>query len=310
MAHKPGTGVTEVSIQILIWAMSIGVCVFAYPQMGEGDALMVAYAVAALCAYRWCAPALWCRVFDLFTTSHTPETRTLVRTKFGSHINKFTLHLFFQVWGIHVLVNESWYNGLFDMKAAWAGWDPNAPLPKDGMFRSFYLAQLATFCASTIMQYFEVRSHDHTAMLAHHAGAATLIITSYLYNTTHIGILVLVSREITDVMIHMIRALAILEYKFLSEMLLVTLMIVWAISRNYYHTFVICTGAWYSPTFEWSLNMWIVYNGLLAMLAPLDLYYLYLGTAAILKRVMNPSQKSIDPDLPVNAVNDSKDKKA
>ena len=306
--HRPGTSPMQIALQLLIWSISIGIFCFVYPQMGEGDALLVLSWIVPLCAYRWCAPALWCRVFDLFTTSHTPEARTLVRTKFGSHINKFTLHLAFQLWGIHVLVNESWYKGIWDMDAAWAGWDPSLPLLTDGMFRSFYLAQLATFCSSMIMQYFEVRSHDHTAMLAHHAIAATLCISSYLTHCTHGGIFVLVTREIADVMIHMIRALAILEYKFLSEMLLVTLMIVWAISRNYYHVFVIWKGTFDSnEVYAWNYNMWIIYNCLLAMLAPLDLYYLYLGTAAILKRVMNPSQKSIDPDI--EPATSSKDKK-
>eukprot|EP01061_Rhynchopus_euleeides_P010859 TRINITY_DN20430_c0_g2_i1.p1 TRINITY_DN20430_c0_g2~~TRINITY_DN20430_c0_g2_i1.p1 ORF type:complete len:324 (+),score=138.18 TRINITY_DN20430_c0_g2_i1:55-972(+) len=291
-------GFVDTSLQAMILLVTIGVCASLHPHAPDGDDVYILAVIAAICAFRRLTPILlWGPIFDWWNPEQPNEdVRKVVRSKFGNHMNKFMLHSAFQVWGYQVLMSESWFNGWFDMDACWKGWDPVAP-QKSGNFRDFYLAQLAFFLASVIMQFFEVRSHDHTAMLAHHSGAAILVILSYLFNTTHIGMLVLVTREITDVMIHFIRAAAILEFKTLSELTLVLLMIVWAITRNYYHTFVVCLGAWNSATYEWNYNMWVVYNLLLALLVPLDFYYLYLGLDAIARRLINPSQKSIDPDV-------------
>ena len=288
-------------IEAVLLAIAGGTAYSVYPALSDGDTVYIAQFVAAICLFRILNPMLIMGPFFDYINKNSSyssqASRDAARAKFGSHMNKMILHGVFQVWGYNVLVSQAWWTDFHHHESWWAGWDPLAP-HVTGEFRAYYLAQLSFFIASLVMQFFEPRSHDHVAMLAHHWGAATLIVLSYMYNTVNIGLVVLVSREITDVMIHMARGLALVHFKTLAEMILVILMCVWFVTRNYYHTFVTCNSAWRSPTFEWDWNMWLVFNTLLGLLIPLDLYYLWLGCSAIAKRIMYPNNKSIDPDVP------------
>eukprot|EP01064_Diplonema_japonicum_P024780 TRINITY_DN3550_c1_g3_i1.p1 TRINITY_DN3550_c1_g3~~TRINITY_DN3550_c1_g3_i1.p1 ORF type:complete len:300 (+),score=42.51 TRINITY_DN3550_c1_g3_i1:50-949(+) len=265
---------------------------------GDGDAVFIAKAVVGFCLFRVLNPLVLGRpLFNLFKTEYPDDDRINVRNKFGSHINKVMMHIALQIWGLQVLYNESWFTGWLDWDMCWTGWDPAAG-SITGNFRDYYLVEMSFFIGSMVMQFIETRSHDHVAMLGHHYAAATLIAYSYIYNTHRIGMLVLVSRELTDIMIHSARALGLLQFKKMSESLLVLLVLLWVITRCIYHPAVVCLNAWHSPTYEWAFPMWVVYNGLLMALVPLDYYYLYLALAAIVRRIKNPNIKNIDPDTP------------
>eukprot|EP01063_Lacrimia_lanifica_P000444 TRINITY_DN10220_c0_g1_i1.p1 TRINITY_DN10220_c0_g1~~TRINITY_DN10220_c0_g1_i1.p1 ORF type:complete len:300 (+),score=95.66 TRINITY_DN10220_c0_g1_i1:44-943(+) len=269
------------------------------PWFAPEDGVFLMEAIAGMVAFRVLSPHLLAGpVFNLIEPSYPDEeVRAASQRKFCAHFNKFCIHLLFQLWGLRVLLAESWFdpNDWLNIEPMWEGWNADEK-SVSGDFREFYLAQMSFFLGSLVMQPFEPRSHDHIAMLAHHAGASTLVACSFVFNCHRIGLLILVVRELTDVMIHAARGLALLQFKLLSEVTLVSLTVAWAVTRNWYYGCVICPVVWNAPLYQHSVVMWKVCMVLCALLVPLDLYYLLLATMAILRRVMG--YKMVDPDAP------------
>ena len=289
----------ESILEYLVLLLCFGTGVHFFPQFSSDDLIFITCATVIICAYRTFVPILVTGpLFDHIKTDYDDEVRPTCRKKFAGHVNKFALHLFLQVWGCVVLYNEKWFTSWFDLTAVWEDWDPDQKNVVTGGFRHYYLGQLSIFIASILLQFVEPRSHDFVAMFAHHYGSATLIALSYFQNTHRFGILVLVGRELTDVMIHLARALGLIQSKNSSETILVLLTIAWGVTRNWYHPVYLCNNAWHSPTYEWDFGSWLAYNGLLGFLVPLDYYYFYLALSAILRRIRNPHLKNIDPDTP------------
>eukprot|EP01060_Flectonema_neradi_P002187 TRINITY_DN1132_c4_g1_i1.p1 TRINITY_DN1132_c4_g1~~TRINITY_DN1132_c4_g1_i1.p1 ORF type:complete len:325 (+),score=30.10 TRINITY_DN1132_c4_g1_i1:77-976(+) len=286
-------------LECLVLMLCVATGYILLPMFNFDDLLFLSAGVVIICAYRTLVPIfITGPLFDRIKTDYDETDRPVCRKKFAGHLNKFVLHLFLQVWGCMVLFDEGWFNSWFDLTGVWHEWDPHQEDAVTGTFRHYYLGQLAVFVSSILLQFVEPRSHDFVAMFAHHYGSATLIALSYLQNTHRFGILVLVGREVTDVMIHLARALGLAQSKRSSEAVLVLLTIAWGITRNWYHPVYLCHNAWHSPTYEYDANSWMAYNALLAFLIPLDYYYFGLAISAILRRIRNPHLKNIDPDTP------------
>ncbi|KAJ9464269.1 Sphingosine N-acyltransferase lag1 [Diplonema papillatum] len=262
------------------------------------DVQYLAWSLAAFCLFRICWPVIFSRrVFDLVNPAYDdPSLRTKSRDKCASHLNKLFMHSFFLIWGLVVLREQEWFEGWTSTKGIWDDWDPQdvRPVP----YRRYYLTQLSFFLSSLAMQFFEPRSHDFVALLAHHYVSATLIIVSYCFRCHRIGLLVLVSREVTDVMIHLARAFGLLKFTKVAEATLALMLVLWFFTRNLFHP-IVCWAAFFSPLVQ-QHTAWVICNSLLAMLIPLDLYYLFLGLEAVVRRIRNPTLAQIDPDAPAN----------
>jgi very-long-chain ceramide synthase len=81
------------------------------------------------------------------------------------------------------------------MKGLWTDWPVRelAALPK-----AYMLAQWAFWVQQVLVIYIEERRKDHYQMLAHHFITITLLSTSYAYNWTRVGHLILLLMDVVD----------------------------------------------------------------------------------------------------------------
>ncbi|KAJ9464268.1 Sphingosine N-acyltransferase lag1 [Diplonema papillatum] len=300
---RVGESTTSQLLSAAIMLLTVWTFLYETPLHLEAeDVQYLACSTAALCLFRICWPSIFSRrVFDLVNPAYDdPSLRAKSRDKCASHANKLFMHSFFLVWGFVVLGGQEWFEGWSSTEGVWEGYEVRVEQPVP--YRRYYLSQLSFFLSSLVMQCSEPRSHDHVAMLAHHYGSAALVVISYHTRCHRLGLLALLSREVTDVFIHLARAFGLLKFTKVAEATLASMLVLWFFTRNLFHPAVICRAAFFSPS-RLNYTAWAVGNVLLAMLIPLDLYYLFLGLEAVVRRIRNPTLAQIDPDAPSNAEN-------
>lgn len=74
---------------------------------------------------------------------------------------------------------------------------PHIPLP--GVIKFYYLSQTAFYLHQILILNAEARRKDHVQMMMHHIITIILLVTSYFYNYTRAGCLILVLMDPCDV---------------------------------------------------------------------------------------------------------------
>lgn len=72
-------------------------------------------------------------------------------------------------------------------------------IPLAGPLKFYYLAQTACYLHQILILNAEARRKDHVQMMAHHIITITLLVTSYFYNYTRVGCLILVLMDYCDI---------------------------------------------------------------------------------------------------------------
>ena len=85
-----------------------------------------------------------------------------------------------------------------DLKALWKDWPI---LENSGLFKWYYLAQLAFWLQQLFVLHIEDRRKDHYQMLAHHIITSMLLGGSYLYHMTRVGNDILCAMDIVDILL-------------------------------------------------------------------------------------------------------------
>ena len=73
---------------------------------------------------------------------------------------------------------------------------PHTPLA--GTVKFYYLLQTACYIHQVLILNAEARRKDHWQMMAHHVITVALQVTSYFYNYTRVGCLVMVLMDLCD----------------------------------------------------------------------------------------------------------------
>jgi len=83
----------------------------------------------------------------------------------------------------------------------WAGY-PHIPLA--GIVKLYYLMQMSLYVHGVLLLNAEAPRKDHWQMMAHHVVTITLIVTSYAYNFTRVGCLIMVLMDWCDIFLPVI----------------------------------------------------------------------------------------------------------
>lgn len=84
----------------------------------------------------------------------------------------------------------------FNLQELWVNY-PHIPLA--GPIKFYYLTQLAFWFHQVLILNAEARRKDHWQMMSHHVITITLVIASYWYNVTRVGILIMVLMDFCDI---------------------------------------------------------------------------------------------------------------
>lgn len=79
---------------------------------------------------------------------------------------------------------------------AWVNY-PNVPLA--GPLKFYYLTQCAFYAHQILILNAEAHRKDHWQMMTHHFITVTLMLMSYFYNCTRVGVLIMMLMDLPDV---------------------------------------------------------------------------------------------------------------
>ena len=98
------------------------------------------------------------------------------------------------------------YNGpyWFDLEQLWTDW----PVREiRGLFKWYYLAQIAFWLQQIFVLFIEERRKDHWQMFAHHIITCILLAASYLYHMMRVGHVILCIMDVIDILLSVIPSL-------------------------------------------------------------------------------------------------------
>lgn len=82
----------------------------------------------------------------------------------------------------------------------WSGY-PSSHYPLPGPVKFYYLNETAFYIHGIFILTAEARRKDHIQMMSHHFIAIALMLTSYAWNFTRVGCLIMILMDICDVLL-------------------------------------------------------------------------------------------------------------
>ena len=97
--------------------------------------------------------------------------------------------------GLWIVLNSPYWG---DMSEMWAEYPQ---IENSGIFKGYYLAQMAFWLQQVFVLNIEARRKDFWQMLTHHLVTCTLIFMSYTYNVTRVGNAILCVMDFSDILL-------------------------------------------------------------------------------------------------------------
>ncbi|KAK9471747.1 TLC domain-containing protein [Dipodascopsis tothii] len=128
--------------------------------------------------------------------------------------------------GIYLMYNSPYWLNLAHL---WTGW-PHRELR--GLFKLYYLVQLAFWIQQIYVLHVEKRRKDHNQMFTHHILTSLLLSASYNHYFTRIGHVTLCLMDVTDVIMPIAKMLKYLGYETLCNLAFGLFTVSWFIARH------------------------------------------------------------------------------
>jgi len=170
------------------------------------DAMFVAFAVCGFFAVR-------SAVKNLVFRTLAAHFHILQVEKFVEMGWYFLYYVAFTFFGLIVYLHEEW---LFPPTTNfWTGWPFHS---FSAWFRVYYLLELSFYCHAALAIAFEQRRKDFLQLVVHHIATVTLVFVSYWFRYHRIGLIILLTHNISDVFLYGGKALhyAAKKYKHLN----------------------------------------------------------------------------------------------
>ena len=171
------------------------------------------------------------------------------------------MHIFSTIWAVVYLPHEEWFLDLLAGKNSVlfenivTGGDIEMSLP----FKVFYNVHLGYqlhalhFTIREGSLFCQDRRADYRQMLAHHIIAVTLIFLSYIMGYFRIGVLVMISHNISDIAVCITKSVKLLGWTRGSLFLLPFMIITWLITRLVFYPFYVLAAVMSIPFHKLSL---------------------------------------------------------
>jgi len=127
----------------------------------------------------------------------------------------------------------------------WAGY-PHIPLA--GVVKLYYLMQISLYLHLVLLLNAEAPRNDHWQMMTHHIVTIILIVTSYSYNCTRAGCLIMVLMDWCDIFLPFAKMLRYLSFQTACDVTFVCWMLSWFFTRHVLFCKVIASTYWDAPT--------------------------------------------------------------
>ncbi|VTT64146.1 unnamed protein product [Fusarium fujikuroi] len=128
--------------------------------------------------------------------------------------------------GMFIWTKESHFA---NMDHLWTGW-PQRDI--DGLTKFYILTQLSYWIQQVISVNIEARRKDYWLNVVHHFITITLILVSYVYHHTRVGVLILVMMDAIEILFPFAKCLRYLGYTTLCDVVFCLFFITWVLSRH------------------------------------------------------------------------------
>ncbi|KAF9226491.1 longevity-assurance protein [Gyrodon lividus] len=112
-------------------------------------------------------------------------------------------------------------------------------IPLAGPVKFYYLTQTAFYLHQALILNAEARRKDHVQMMAHHIITIILMVSSYAYNFTRIGCLIMVLMDCCDIFLPLAKMLRYIAYYTLCDLTFIVFLISWFVTRHVLFVIVI-----------------------------------------------------------------------
>jgi len=174
----------------------------------------------------------------------------------------------------------------FNPQALWIGY-PHVLLA--GPIKLYYIVQTAFYFHQILILNAEARRKDHFQMMSHHIITIALLVTSYFYNFTRVGCLVLLLMDLCDVIFPFAKMLRYSQFPMLCDTVFGLWMVSWFVTRHLLFIWVMWSAYAEAPQlipFDWipEREYWLtepVYYVFLSLLVALQCLQIFWFTIII-----------------------------
>ncbi|MFH4975824.1 hypothetical protein AB6A40_002533 [Gnathostoma spinigerum] len=152
---------------------------------------------------------------------------------------RFSFYTFIFIYGFVTLKDEPWF---YDVRLCWIDY-PRHPIPNTVWW--YYMSEMSFYCSLVVSSLFDSHRRDFWQMFVHHLVTIGLISISWTINFVRVGTLVLVSHDISDVILEfskLIRYDKKLAKKYINALFIVFITS-WTLTRIGYFPFFIIRSA-------------------------------------------------------------------
>ncbi|KZT29309.1 longevity assurance proteins LAG1/LAC1 [Neolentinus lepideus HHB14362 ss-1] len=180
------------------------------------------------------------------------EERRIHRSvlRFAEQGYSFVYYGFSWCFGMYVHMNLG--TQVLNPTHVWLNY-PNIPVP--GEVKAFYLIQTAFYLHQVLILNAEARRKDHWQMMTHHILTIALVGTSYFYNFTRVGCMIMVIMDWCDIFLPLAKMFRYLEMSTLCDATFVFFMLSWFATRHVLFVYII-RSTYYDMTrlikFDWA----------------------------------------------------------
>jgi len=132
-------------------------------------------------------------------------------------------------WSFGLYVHRNLPTSLLNPVDVWINY-PHIPLATPIKF--YYLTQTAFYMHQILILNAEARRKDHWQMMTHHVVTIALMVGSYFYNCTRVGVLIMLLMDTSDVVFPLAKMLRYLSYSLLCDVTFGLFMVSWFVTRH------------------------------------------------------------------------------
>ncbi|KAI0082466.1 longevity assurance proteins LAG1/LAC1 [Panus rudis PR-1116 ss-1] len=169
---------------------------------------------------------------------HPTSTEFIVSKREARKLHRTVLRFAEQGWPV-IYYTALWLYGLYihrnvptellHPRDVWVNY-PHIPLA--GPLKLYYLIETAFYMHQILVLNAEARRKDHWQMMTHHIITVILMVGSYFYNFTRVGVLVMFLMDLCDIFLPLAKMLRYLSHTTLCDATFVCFMISWLITRH------------------------------------------------------------------------------
>ena len=165
------------------------------------------------------------------------------------------MHLYSTLWGVFYLSREPWFHEVLggSSDVLWRDLRGDNGAPMSAAFKVFYMVHLGYQMHALHFTVHEGRSFsadrraDYRQMLVHHVIAVLLIFLSYVLGYARIGVLVMISHNVSDIAVCLTKSAKLLGWRRATLYLLPVMIFTWFVTRLVFFPFYVLYQVYLIP---------------------------------------------------------------